>query len=110
MSQDATRCPACNVLITQHLGLYGTCAEHLDARREVERLKAEIARLEGEVAEATIENIWLNRRITFLVEGKPHERPPCHPSEDPPRCKACREVGALHCSDPVNCGNMEPRS
>lgn len=22
-------------------------------------------------------------------------------------CEACREVGALHCSDPINCGGMQ---
>jgi hypothetical protein len=22
-------------------------------------------------------------------------------------CEACNKVGMMHCSDPVNCGNME---
>lgn len=28
------------------------------------------------------------------------------PTTDSYRCDACRSVGALHCSDPINCGGM----
>jgi len=24
------------------------------------------------------------------------------------RCKACNDVGMVHCSDPTNCGGMQP--
>lgn len=37
---DRDRCPSCRVLWTQHMGIQGTCAELLEATKEIERLKA----------------------------------------------------------------------
>lgn len=36
---DRDRCPSCRVLWTQHNGIQGTCAELLEATKEIERLK-----------------------------------------------------------------------
>lgn len=43
----------------------------------------------------------IDRVVNALVYGKPS-----NPSGM--ICKACREVGALHCADPDNCGGMKP--
>jgi len=40
---DDARCAACGVPFTQHLGVQGTCAELLEARAEIERLRAIVA-------------------------------------------------------------------
>lgn len=81
MSQDATRCPACNVLITQHLGLYGTCGELLAARAELDALRNRGAELdEGRLerakkwTKATLLTQWDNAdRLVWMLTASFHK-------------------------------------
>jgi hypothetical protein len=92
----------------------GTHVTHEDYERDTAELRAEIERLKGERLEIA-EMAWKQGYRSGYAAGEPglESDPDTWEHSDirkeltgKRRCKACNEVGALHCAHPEDCGNI----